>query len=343
MSRSNHPTEKEARRLWSEYDEDSQAQFWAAYAVVLATAKRLSAHKPEKQVKSGVGDQVKKERIVANNPEKTPESEALSTGMFKTILGGIIFGLFVLLVSIELSGGATAIGWFIIAFLVIVFFGTTSQNPSLFSHKASPQQMLTKTLQTTPVTVLSLKLSGQQITLVPPEIKQFKELEYINLNHNQLKALPRETGQLKRLVKLLADNNQLAELPPEIGRLASLNELSVGSNQLTALPGETGYLTGLRILRVNNNQLTLLPVEIKHLTSLRKLYAQNNNLMTIPAETGQLHLLTELDLSNNQLVYLPKEIKGLVNLRKLHLQGNPITAEAQEKIKEYLPNCKITF
>ena len=80
-------------------------------------------------------------------------------------------------------------------------------------------------------------------------------MQYLDLTHNQLTALPVEIGQLTGLESLILSNNELTALPAEIGQLANLQSLDLSNNQLTALPAELGQLTNVQFLFVEGNPL----------------------------------------------------------------------------------------
>jgi Leucine-rich repeat (LRR) protein len=171
----------------------------------------------------------------------------------------------------------------------------------------------------------SLDLSGQRLTVLPPEIGQLTTLQTLDLRHNQLTVLPPEIGRLTNLDGLYLDGNQLTALPPEIGRLTNLDGLWLDGNQLTALPPEIGQLTNLQTLGLRNNHLTALPPEIGQLTNLQTLWLGPNQLTALPPEIGQLTNLQTLDLTDNQLTALPPEIGRLTTLQMLWLVGNQLT------------------
>ncbi len=172
----------------------------------------------------------------------------------------------------------------------------------------------------------TLDLDGNQLTALPPEIGGLASLEWLHLNGNQLTALPPEIGGLASLQGLDLNGNQLTALPPEIGGLASLEWLHLDGNQLTALPPEIGGLASLEWLHLDGNQLTALPPEIGGLASLEWLHLNGNQLTALPPEIGGLASLEWLDLDGNQLTALPPEIGGLASLATLHLNGNQLTA-----------------
>jgi internalin A len=170
-----------------------------------------------------------------------------------------------------------------------------------------------------------LDLSGQGLTVLPPEVLQLTELNWLELKGNQLTALPPEIGRLSNLAVLDLGDNRLTALPPEIGRLSMLHQLWAEDNQLITLPPEIGQLTELSYLWLGGNQLTALPPEIGHLTNLTKLNAGNNQLTAIPPEIGQLTNLADLYVGGNQLTAIPPEIGQLTNLMKLNAGNNQLT------------------
>ena len=77
------------------------------------------------------------------------------------------------------------------------------------------------------------------------------------MDGNNLTELPAEIGDLKELMVLKVSNNQLVGLPTSIQKLNSLRELYMDGNNLTELPAEIGGLGKLRFLFVSGNPLTV--------------------------------------------------------------------------------------
>ncbi len=82
-----------------------------------------------------------------------------------------------------------------------------------------------------------------------------KQSDYLNLTHFELTYIPSEIAQLKNLRRLDISNNNLTFLPPEIGQLQNLERLDLYNNQLNELPPEIAQLENLQRLEVDNNQL----------------------------------------------------------------------------------------
>jgi Leucine-rich repeat (LRR) protein len=136
-----------------------------------------------------------------------------------------------------------------------------------------------------------------RLTAIPPSLARHRRLVYLNLAHNQLRALP--ALDLPALLELRLGGNTVYPLPPM--QLPRLRELYLRGNQLRAIPDALGDLADLHILELRDNQLTALPDTL-----------------------GRLHKLLYLDLRGNQLATLPDALGDLPELRKLDLRWNPI-------------------
>jgi internalin A len=132
----------------------------------------------------------------------------------------------------------------------------------------------------------------------------------LNLSNRELTYIPKEIGQLKNLAVLDLSSNRLTNLPEEIGQLVSLSQLYIYGNKLTNLPSKIGEIANLEELSAHNNQLMVLPAEIGRLTKLTMLDLNDNKLTSLPAEIGQLNNLRILDLGRNDSLSLPPEIRG---------------------------------
>ncbi|POZ53039.1 COR domain-containing protein [Methylovulum psychrotolerans] len=118
---------------------------------------------------------------------------------------------------------------------------------------------------------LELKLPGQGITELPPEIGQLQCLQKLGLWGNQLTELPHEIGQLQALQEFDLWGNQLNQLPSQIGQLHALQRLDLWDNQLSHLPPEIGQLQALQLLDLGYNPLNDSLTSVTTLKNLRVL------------------------------------------------------------------------
>jgi hypothetical protein len=80
-------------------------------------------------------------------------------------------------------------------------------------------------------------------------------LTTLYINHNQLTHLPPDIAQLRNLILLDLSGNQLSEVPAELGMCTSLRELYLFDNHIQTLPPEFGNLHQLELLGVEGNPM----------------------------------------------------------------------------------------
>ena len=170
----------------------------------------------------------------------------------------------------------------------------------------------------------SLDLEGLDLVTLPPELDQLTTLTTLNLNHNQLSALPTTFANLVELQTLHLRGNQFPGLPAQLSRLPNLRTLDASDNNITGVPTSFPQLTDLETLSLYGNQLTGLPPQLTRLAHLRTLDLGKNNLSNVPDDIAQLTSLERLDLSSNQLTDLPSTLYQLVGLRTLVLSDNQL-------------------
>jgi Leucine-rich repeat (LRR) protein len=150
-----------------------------------------------------------------------------------------------------------------------------------------------------------------QIQNLPKEIGGLTNLEYLNLEFNNIKVIPRTIGQLLNLKSLNLHHNEIQSIPHSEGDLLQLVSLIISDNLMSSLPNAVGALANLRHLHVSNNNLTRVPNSITEITGLTHLCLDNNNLTTLPRDIGNLLNLETLRLDSNLLSGLPNSVTGL--------------------------------
>ena len=83
------------------------------------------------------------------------------------------------------------------------------------------------------------------------------------MRSNQLTKLPDEIGELKELVELNVGKNQLTAISNETSQLTPDNDMSIG--RMLTLPEAVFDLTELEDLYLSGNYLKELPTSIKKL------------------------------------------------------------------------------
>ncbi len=118
-----------------------------------------------------------------------------------------------------------------------------------------------------------------------------KNLQVLELSHNQISELPSDFNQLTNLTDLLLTGNRLTESSIQIKSLKCL----FATDNLT-------QSTNLKFLYLSNNQLS----EFSFVSKLSKLeILSSNQITTIPNDIDHLTKLKAIDLRNCPVRILP--------------------------------------
>ncbi|XP_030544975.2 plant intracellular Ras-group-related LRR protein 6-like [Rhodamnia argentea] len=207
-------------------------------------------------------------------------------------------------------------------------------------------QMIPEPLAARLLNVAVLDVQSNQLKALPNSIGCLSKLKLLNVAGNLLVSLPTTILKCRSLEELNANFNQLTMLPDAVGlELGNLKKLSVNSNKLAHLPHSTSRLTSLCVLDARLNCLRSLPDDLENLVNLQTLNISQNfhHLQALPYSIGLLLSLVELDISYNRITALPDSMGCLRKLQKLCVEGNPLIlppAEVMEQglhaVKEYL-------
>lgn len=139
-----------------------------------------------------------------------------------------------------------------------------------------------------------LRLAGCELNEIPSWIKNFKSLEILNLEENDISEIPNTLSfDLPQLKELTLSDNKIKKLPESIGNFKNLIQLELKKNSLIEIPSSIGNLTQLEILDLRSNSFQYLPSSMKNLTSLSQLDLMGNKNLK---EAGQGDLLGKKDL-----------------------------------------------
>ncbi len=78
-----------------------------------------------------------------------------------------------------------------------------------------------------------LKLEGQGLTRLPPDITKLTKLNELSLKNNNLATFPTEILSMPTLITLDLSNNQISYIPSEIANLKNLQSLKLTGNNLS--------------------------------------------------------------------------------------------------------------
>ncbi|MDW5290812.1 leucine-rich repeat domain-containing protein [Formosa sp. PL04] len=112
-----------------------------------------------------------------------------------------------------------------------------------------------------------LKITGK-LNIFPEGILALKKLEVLDLDGNDLQALPPEIKELKHLKALIVSSNDLRKFPLEVLEVKGLTHLNIRYSGINEIPEGINVLTNLRILGVSSTEISL-PESIIAMKDLR--------------------------------------------------------------------------
>ncbi|EEY53275.1 uncharacterized protein PITG_06916 [Phytophthora infestans T30-4] len=197
----------------------------------------------------------------------------------------------------------------------------------------------------------SLDISSNELTGLPEEIGEARDLQLLDARSNRLATTPKGLANLHELRVLHLAFNQLSNFGDNCLGLRSLEELNLASNMLEVLADDIGeYLVKLVRLNLRGNPtLKRLPNSLQQLRdlsiwdlsacdqkrlgrdvfgpqlqSLRSLNLSFNALSTLPDGVGAIPKLQELNFKSNTLGSLPSAVNNLSGLVILNGDNNAL-------------------
>ncbi|XVF01538.1 hypothetical protein REPUB_Repub04eG0097600 [Reevesia pubescens] len=173
---------------------------------------------------------------------------------------------------------------------------------------------------------------------VSPALGNCTLLQYLILNGNNFRSLPKCILRLQNLSVLHLQNNSFSgRLSHEIGNLSNLVELDISSNSFTGvLPDVFGSLGKLEQFSASSNNFTgFLPISMVNSPSLTKLDLHNNTLNgPIILNCSAMSNLMSLHLgSNNFHGPIPRSLSSCRSLSILNLGHNNLSGQVPYNFK----------
>ncbi|KAG5896130.1 hypothetical protein JTB14_011875 [Gonioctena quinquepunctata] len=163
--------------------------------------------------------------------------------------------------------------------------------------------------------IISLDLSINRLRNISQDLKNFKNLKYLNMSHNQIETLGHSEFEsmenLERLdltFNLLRDWKDIhSEAFTSLGKLVFLD---MSNNPLRGIPqfSKHFHINSLEILKLNNCSMESISVSaFSDSQSLKELHMTNNPVRVINGSFTS-STLRYIDLSNSLLVHIGEDL-----------------------------------
>jgi hypothetical protein len=155
-----------------------------------------------------------------------------------------------------------------------------------------------------PGKVITLDLSYSNLTSLPEEVKEFKNMEGLFVQFNNIKVLPAWLNGINALQRIIINDNYDLDLAHSLDNIKN---------------------TKLHYLNVSNCNIPSIPLEIVYFTGLQDLDFSGNAIVVVPKYLGELDSLTRLDLSKNRITSVSPGIWNCSSLNYIDLSGSTIS------------------
>lgn len=157
--------------------------------------------------------------------------------------------------------------------------------------------------------------SWRTLSTIPKDLKDFSNLERLNLSNNNISDIPVGFKFPDSLLRLNLSQNKFTRIPISLAKHPKLFQLDLSNNQITTDSGGV-FPRSLRILDLSNNNLKTLSEYLVRSSHIDTLYARNNQISSLP---GRLYFDSLYD-------------KEPPTLKVLDLRGNPIPPKEHKRI-----------
>jgi len=179
-----------------------------------------------------------------------------------------------------------------------------------------------------PDSVVWFTMRGMGITVVPEEIRQFKNLKYLDFSFNSIEVVPGFINEFKHLVYLDFSSNQITQLPEDWSSLTSLRNVYISfkhARYFEASAVQLAQLPNLKVLHLNAPGLVEWPDALSTLQQLEYVSLKETQLRKFPVSITGMRNLQYISISNSHnfdLVASITVLSQLPKLQELHIADN---------------------
>jgi hypothetical protein len=179
---------------------------------------------------------------------------------------------------------------------------------------------------------VSIDLSRNQISNIPPDVFQGTRLNSISFRDNRMISIPQDVFRgIPDAFELDLSNNQFALSSEWCKNVPWIRSLDLSNNQIKSLDERAFHkgCWGVGRLLLANNEISTIPAKVfQRLKSLWLLDLSSNHIKSLPSTVFQgLYQLHQLNISKNNITSVPPTaFQGLRKLREVDLSKNYITS-----------------
>lgn len=137
--------------------------------------------------------------------------------------------------------------------------------------------------------------------------------------NNQFNGFPNVICNFKNINRLSLNRNEIRSVPNEINKMKSLETLWLSHNKLNSLPELFGELEKLEYLDLSNNRFRIIPQCISNLPKLKKIILVSNNLQSIPKFISNMKSLHFIDARENKNLKISPKMEENLKAHNIYI------------------------
>ncbi|MDH5404112.1 MAG: leucine-rich repeat domain-containing protein, partial [Candidatus Heimdallarchaeota archaeon] len=162
-----------------------------------------------------------------------------------------------------------------------------------------------------------LRLIGCELTELPSEILNLKNLIVLDLSNNLFDKLPESCLELDSLTELNLDMNRISSIKIE-KEIPRLKKLMLSKNNIYSIDSSISNLSNIEEIYLDSNILAKLPESLIQLKQLKTISLLINHIQELPPELSELSDKVLFDPPNTELVSIKKYLSGLGPFIKMY-------------------------
>lgn len=149
--------------------------------------------------------------------------------------------------------------------LVVLYF--LISNLSIAQPDSVRFYTLEELIDTNPDTIRAITLKKQKLSTLPEALFRFKQLQYLDLEKNEIEDVSR-IGEFEHLIYLNLGKNKLQNFPVVVCQLKKLEVLILNRNEFSYIPPCINYCENLMYVDLWETPVTSLPNEMQTIKTL---------------------------------------------------------------------------
>lgn len=166
-------------------------------------------------------------------------------------------------------------------------------------------------------------------------ISRLTALHYLEISNQ--KELSINFSEFKQLEKLILQNNNLDSFPVSIMNLKNIDSLILYDNYIKEIPDWISNFQKLQTLGLVGNKIKYFPSQFFLMNKIKFLYAGYNAISFFDIRLLQLPNITVIDLAGNIINQLPQRVAISKSLKTINLSNNELTWEKINQFKKDIP------